>query len=465
MKNQKIAIIGPYYTSSGTTTHVKNIFRGFSLLDQWQPTLITYMEPNATITFEDLDGITENEEIKVVTTDNHKIYVFKEITPAKFYAFANLIANVCEKEGITILHPQVKPFVLFNSVLAAKILQKKGVMAPTIVATWHSNFGWIKDATYHFALAKMAINYVDGIIPVSQNVKEDLISLLGFKQTKILEIIPPGGIDYHNLRKDRKSLTKELIQRLNINEKYVVFLGRLLYNKGVDVLLKAFKEVLTELGSQYSLVVIGKGPFKEEYERLAKNLGLLSLTTNGKAKVVFTGYLPDEEVYALLQGAALFCLPSRWESFSISTLEAMAAGAPVICSAVGGLRYWVGDAALLVSPDSVTELKNKIKQVLLNPELSNKLKTKSIALAQEYDWRTLVKKTAKQIINCVKGQKRHIIDEQLDRFAGFKIDFTTGVIQNDSYPHFPKRFLVSTYGLFFPSEALSENNYFELRQD
>ncbi|MHA1910427.1 MAG: glycosyltransferase family 4 protein [Candidatus Kariarchaeaceae archaeon] len=490
-----IGIIGPILSSSGTTTHVKNVIKGFLELEGWTPVLITYMEPNASVnivkgplvvtssndkprtevvlTLPSEKNIPEKtkEQDKELTL-SHKIYIYdEEVTPAKFSSFGKFIASVIKKEEITILHPQIKPFALFCSVLAGKYLMKEEIIPPKIVGTWHSNFGWIKDAKYHLALANMSRPFIDGLIPVSQNVVDDLDTIYNFPRERIQEITPPGGIDLERVQIDRSSLMIELRKKYSLAKNYIIFLGRLLHNKGVDLLLESYKRLLSR-GVDVSLVIVGTGPFKKEYVNEAIRLGFNVQTSSEGDKslndrigqVIFTGFISDEEVYAFLQGAAVYCLPSRWESFSISILEAMGAGVPVVCTSVGGIPFWVGDSALLVPSENPEKLTEGLERVLSDAELVTTLIERSSKTANKYHWKNLIKRTAEEIQAVEMKEKPW--NESISDYEGYYFDYKTGIIQVKDKQimnehNFKKRMLIDSYGLFFPSEALEERNYYQ----
>jgi glycosyltransferase involved in cell wall biosynthesis len=425
----KIAVIGPILSSSGTSTHVLNIVKGISLFSD--VVLITFSETNQS---KDISDLKLSEKVVV--------HQFSEnIEPCNFNEFAEFIASIIQSEKITVLHPQIKPFILFCTVLAKKKLGSRG-SSVQIIGTWHSNFGWIKDAKYHLALSFMAAPYLDGIIPVSENVLHELKTTLSIPRDKIKEIIPPGGIDFELLQKDRRDQFDKIKTKFGITKPYIVYLARLAYNKGVDTLLKAFKP----LSRDYELIIIGTGPYEIEYKQQMKDMSLDN-------SVIFTSHIPTEEVYTLLQNAEVYCLSSRWESFSISTLEAMAAGLPVVCSNVGGLPTWIGDAGILLDPEDHNAFTEALQQVLIDPKLASALQTKSLELAKTYDWRELAKKTVENIRNTQMSEQDREYDEAVWEFGPFS--FVAGGIHcNDPQIAIPSKMRITPYALFFPSEAL-----------
>jgi len=105
-----------------------------------------------------------------------------------------------------------------------------------------------------------------------------------------------------------------------------------------------------------------------------------------EGRVVLPGYIPAEDLPALLSGALAFLFPSLYEGFGLPVLEAMACGAPVICSAVSSLPETAGDAALLVDPTDVNALAAALTRVLIEPSLAADLRARGFAQAARFNW-------------------------------------------------------------------------------
>lgn len=149
-----------------------------------------------------------------------------------------------------------------------------------------------------------------------------------------------------------------------IKERYpgplLVFLGRLAYYKGVDLLIEAM------LGIDATLLIIGDGPLRTELKRKTASLHL-------RHKVIFTGEVPDEERKAYLHAADMFVLPStsRAETFGISMLQAMACGTPAISTELGTGTSWVNEdsvTGIVVEPGTGSALSDAILALLRDRE-------------------------------------------------------------------------------------------------
>ena len=158
--------------------------------------------------------------------------------------------------------------------------------------------------------------------------------------------------------------------------------------KNIKNLILAFEKINRD-NHNYQLVIVGKrGWHCNDVFDLAKKLSL-----NGK--VLFTGFIDEEEKPYLLNGSKAFIYPSIYEGFGLPVLESLACGVPTITSNVSSLPEIAGDAALLIDPTNSDELYSNIKKLLTDPDLCKELKRKSLIQAQNFSW----KKTAQWTID------------------------------------------------------------------
>lgn len=134
--------------------------------------------------------------------------------------------------------------------------------------------------------------------------------------------------------------------------------GRLIEQKGVDVLLEAFAHVLNT-HSIAKLIIVGDGKLREALEGLAEQLGIMN-------SVLFTGWVANDQVKKLMLACDVVVMPSRWEGFGLVALEAMNCARPVIASRVSALPEIIldGETGILVSPDDVPALTSAITALL-----------------------------------------------------------------------------------------------------
>ena len=172
------------------------------------------------------------------------------------------------------------------------------------------------------------------------------------------------------------------------DEKIVLFVGRLVYEKGVHVLVNAIPRVLEKVNAKF--IIVGNGYMKEQLSSLVKSMGLAH-------KVLFTGFVDDETLRKLQRCADVSVVPSLFEPFGIVTLEAMAAKSPVVVSDTGGLSEIVehdisGVKVYVNNPDSLAW---GINRVLTDNGFANWLRTNAFKKVQEkYNWDKIGQQTS-----------------------------------------------------------------------
>lgn len=161
---------------------------------------------------------------------------------------------------------------------------------------------------------------------------------------------------------------------------YLFAIGRLVSQKGFDVLLRAFRKVIDHR-DDIDLLIAGEGAERPSLTMLADELGL-------GPRVEFVGAVDREVVPSLFKGAVAFVLPSLHEPFGIVNLEAMASGIPVLATRVGGVAEIVEHevSGLLVSPASSDDLAAAIERVVADGGLRSRLVEGGLKVARLHDW-------------------------------------------------------------------------------
>jgi len=200
--------------------------------------------------------------------------------------------------------------------------------------------------------------------------KEKLAELYRFPTDNVTVI--PAGVDVHRFSPRESAVAKVAT---GLPERYVLCLGRIDANKGHDLLLNAFYPVLKAAPDIH--LVIGGGsaqPQQTELEVLSTMKRIIAEKKMGN-NVHIVGYVPEEHLVAAYQQAEFFVLPSVFEPFGITALEAMACGRPVVASRLGGIRDVItsGESGLLVDPTNPTELADAMITLLGDPELAERI--------------------------------------------------------------------------------------------
>jgi glycosyltransferase involved in cell wall biosynthesis len=162
---------------------------------------------------------------------------------------------------------------------------------------------------------------------------------------------------------------------------FVLAIGRHVRQKGFDVLIDAFASLIEDKAFHWDLLIAGDGP---ERERLIAQVHGRGLTD----RVDFVGRADRAMAVRLFRSAAAFALPSLHEPFGIVNLEAMAAGAPVVATRVGGVPEFVDDglSGLLVPPGDAGALAAALRRLFDEPGLRERLSHRGREMAASFDW-------------------------------------------------------------------------------
>ena len=214
---------------------------------------------------------------------------------------------------------------------------------------------------------------------VSEFSKREIIKYLNIKEEKI--VVMPNGVDGDFFYPRQKEEIEQIKDRFQIKKEYFLYLGTLEPRKNIERLLEAYARLREEREENIPFLVLAgqKGWLYDSIFQLVEKLGL-------KEQVLFTGYIKQEDVPALLSGAIAFIFPSLYEGFGMPPLEAMACGTAVITSNTSSLPEVIGEAGILINPYSVEEIKEAMKKVWKEKDLAERLRKAGRERAREYTW-------------------------------------------------------------------------------
>lgn len=170
----------------------------------------------------------------------------------------------------------------------------------------------------------------------------------------------------------------------------IVSWGRIEYEKGFQTLIDAMPAIAAQIPGAHA-VIVGRGSYASELQRQAQSRGLEGL-------VHFAGFVSDDDLRSLLNRAGCAVLPSLYEPFGIVALEAMAAGAPVVAAASGGLQEVLAgtDAGLLFPPNNPDGLARAAVRMLADPSVAERSRRNAERLlATRYHWSVIAEETLK----------------------------------------------------------------------
>lgn len=228
-------------------------------------------------------------------------------------------------------------------------------------------------------------NRADAIIAISNHTKMDCIKYLGIPEEKI-RVIYEAADEIFKPEKIKEEMKNHLKDKYGIEFPFILSVGTLEKRKNLPNVLKAFYR-LKKTGNHHKLVIVGKIGWK--YNKIFSTMEELDL----KKDVIFTGYVPDEDLVKIYNAADLFVFPSIYEGFGLPPLEAMACGCPVITSNTSSLPEVVGDAGVTVDPYDDKALADEMHRILSNDGFKTELSKKSLERAELFSWRQTAKET------------------------------------------------------------------------
>ena len=257
-----------------------------------------------------------------------------------------------------------------------KLFGKKVIV--TVHGLDHQRAKWGKFASWYIRSGeKNAVRFADEIIVLSKGVQDYFQNTYG-RTTRFI----PNGVNKAKLRKARQITEKWGLTK----DSYILYLGRIVPEKGERYLIEAFKQTKTDK----KLVIAGGSSdtqaFMDELKSLAKD----------DDRIIFTGFVQGEILEELYSNPYIYTLPSDLEGMPLSLLEAMSYGNCCLTSDIPECSEVVEDKALLFRKSDVSDLKEKLQNACDHPEMVETYKAQAEEfICRKYNWDDVVEKTLK----------------------------------------------------------------------
>lgn len=254
-----------------------------------------------------------------------------------------------------------------------KLFRKKCIV--TIHGLDYKRDKWGKFAKKYIKFGeKVAVKYADQIIVLNKPMQRYF-----WQQYKRKTILIPNGIDSAYIADADK------IHDLDLDKNsYILFLGRIVPEKGIEPLIKAFKKVKTKK----QLVIAGSSSDTDSFVREMRELAA------GDNRIRFVGFVEGDILRELYTNAYSYVLPSRLEGMPMGLLEAISYGKCCIVSNIPENLDIIGDAGISFEKDNVEDLANKLQQVIMCPKLVDQLGLAALRKSKsKYNWATIVQRT------------------------------------------------------------------------
>jgi glycosyltransferase involved in cell wall biosynthesis len=257
-----------------------------------------------------------------------------------------------------------------------KIMGKKVIV--TVHGLDHQRAKWGRFASWYILSGeKNAVRYADDIIVLSAGVQE----YFKYKYNRDTVFIPNG------VNRPRRIKAKEITEKWGLEkDSYILFLGRLVPEKGIQYLVEAFRSVKTDK----KLVVAGGSSDTDVFMKRLRTMG------EGDGRIVFTGFVQGRELEELYSNAYIYVLPSDLEGMPLSLLEAMSYGNCCVTSDISECSEVVGDKAVVFEKGNVGALEKKLQMLCNDNTLVKKYKMGAAEyICGKYNWDDVVRQTVR----------------------------------------------------------------------
>ena len=394
--------------------------------DGHEVTVVTYRD-NA-----DVPEYENDKGVNVYRVDNYMIHpnnFIDWIMQLNFNMLSKATEIINKEGGFDVIHAHD-----WLVTYAAKSL--KNAYDIPIVATIHAteagrNSGIHDETQRYINDTEWLLTYEATEVIVNSNyMKNEIQRLFGLPFDKINVI--PNGINLSNLTGIEREYDFRRQYAMD-NEKIILYVGRLVYEKGVQHLIAAMPKILSNYNDA-KLIIAGRGGMMDELRAEASNLGL-------NDKIYFTGYLNSKQVQKMYKCADVAVFPSTYEPFGIVALEAMLAGVPTVVSDVGGLdeivthgvdgmKSYAGNAnsiadsvtALLYDHQLATNVSKKAKQKVKDQFNWEKIAQDTHFTYEKAICQTMAERQAKQMLQekAKKTEKAENSQKEITNLLSFK---------------------------------------------
>lgn len=349
--------------------------------DGHEVTVVTYRD-NA-----DVPEYENDKGVNVYRVDNYMIHpnnFIDWILQLNFNLVSKATEIINKEGGFDVIHAH--DWLVAN---AAKAL--KNAYGIPVVATIHAteagrNSGIHDDTQRYINDTEWMLTYEASEVIVNSNyMKNELQRLFGLPYEKINVI--PNGINLSNFTGIERDYDFRRQYAMD-NEKIILYVGRLVYEKGIQHLIAAMPKVLSNYHDA-KLIIAGRGGMMDQLRQEASNLGLNN-------KIYFTGYLDSKQVQKMYKCADVAVFPSTYEPFGIVALEAMLAGVPTVVSDVGGLDEIVthGVDGMKAYAGNANSIADSITALLYDHQLAtNVAKKAKQKVKEQFNWEKIAQDT------------------------------------------------------------------------
>ena len=240
---------------------------------------------------------------------------------------------------------------------------------------------------------RIAIKQADMVATVSEYSKQEIVKYFRLPESKIRLISEAARPVFKVLPTNNGFLSTLEKYDLHLDKRFLLYVGGISPHKNLNTLIDAFKQIAdTGIDDELKLVLVGDykdDPFFSAYPTLKAKVSDLKL----EDKVIFTGFITDEDLAYLYNAATLLVFPSLEEGFGLPAIEAMSCGTPVAASKTGSLPEVLGSVGRYFDPMNSKEMAAVIRSVLDDESTRQQMKADGLKRSQNFRWKRAAEET------------------------------------------------------------------------
>ncbi|HBY02542.1 MAG TPA: glycosyltransferase family 1 protein [Rikenellaceae bacterium] len=243
-----------------------------------------------------------------------------------------------------------------------------------------------RDRLLFSILSPLSLQSTKAIITISHHAKQEIAHFYpSFKNKTFVTHLAANSI-FRKINKKREE--NPVLMKFAIPDSYILVVGNLQPRKNVLRIIRAFAAIQNQI-TETKLVIVGQAKWQSsEIEEEVRKQRI-------ENRVIFTGYITEEELVWLYNDATVFVYPSLYEGFGLPILEAMACGTPVITSNTSSMPEVAGDSALLVNPYNEEEITDAIIRIVKNINFAKLMSEKGLQRSRMFSWAKTAEETLK----------------------------------------------------------------------
>lgn len=319
-----------------------------------------------------LDYINKHLEL----ADKNNVEVVSLLTKNKFTWVAWTVWRWALKNSIDIYHTEyILPFFMPKSVKLITHIHDVSFKVYRDLISW-------KDIYFLDYLIPWSIKRADKIIAVSQFTKNEIEKYYPASYGKVELIYNAVADDFAN--NINSESIKQVREKYNLPEKYILALGTMQPRKNIPFLVKAYSKIYKKLDGT-KLVLVGKKAhnFDNEIEKIIEKSD-----ENLKKNIIFTGYVDENDKALVFAGAEVFAFPSLYEGFGIPPLEAIHCGTPVVISDIPVHAEVFKDCVKYFNPRDIDQCAKVLYDTANNDEIKKDLISKAFKLKNDFSYKS-----------------------------------------------------------------------------